>query len=108
LRKAELLQRIIDLLDDRDNLEHIVAALNDDERDALRQVLAGGGNLAWQDFEARYGNDLEESPHWQYHVPETVMGRLRLRGLLVEGTIDQKLLIVVPTELRQVLREILA
>jgi hypothetical protein len=36
------------------------------------------------------------------------MGRLRLRGLLVEGTIDQKLLIVVPTELRQVLREILA
>ncbi len=36
------------------------------------------------------------------------MGRLRLRGLLVEATVDQELLIVVPTELRQVLRKILA
>jgi hypothetical protein len=73
----------------------------------LRQVLAQGGAMPWQDFDAGYGNDLEESAYWQWHVPETVMGRLRGRGLLVEATVDDSLLVVVPAELRQGLQEIL-
>lgn len=64
--------------------------------------------VTWQEFDTRHGNDLEESPFWQYHVPETVMGRLRLRGLLVEATVNDELLVVVPAELRQPLGEILA
>lgn len=108
LRKAELLQRIITELNDRDNLEYIVVDLDDDEHDALQQVLASGGSMAWQDFDARYGNDLDEASHWEYHQPKTVMGRLRLRGLLAEAIVDKELLIVMPVELRQVLGEILA
>jgi tetratricopeptide (TPR) repeat protein len=107
LRKAELIQRIVAGLDDRDILERVVDNLNDDERAALRQVLASGGNMLWCDFDARYGNDLEESPYWQWHEPETTMGRLRLRGLLAEATVDGELLIVVPSELRPALQDIL-
>ena len=108
LRKAELRERIIAGLNDLDNLERIAAGLDDDERAALCQVLARGGHMAWEDFDAEYGSDLEESPYWQWHVPETAMGRLRLRGLLVEATVDGELLVVVPSDLRQALEVALA
>ena len=60
--------------------------------------------MAWEDFDARYGNDLEESRYWQWHTPETTMGQLRLRGLLVEATVDDELYVVVPVDLRGGLR----
>ncbi len=106
-KKAALLELLVEELTDPDNLARIVAKLTDQEREALRQVMAGGGTMAWAEFERRYGNDLEESPYWQYHTPETVMGRLRLRGLLVEATVDGELLIAAPAELRQPLTQVL-
>jgi tetratricopeptide (TPR) repeat protein len=108
LRKAELLERIVGELRDPENLERVIDGLTDEEHAALRQVLAHGGHMAWQEFDAVYGNDLEESRYWQYHVPETTMGRLRLRGLLVESTVDGELLVAVPSELRQALEEALS
>jgi Flp pilus assembly protein TadD len=108
LRKAELLQRSVEGLSDPDNLRRMVTDLNDNERAALRQVLAHGGDMAWKEFDAAYGNDLEESPYWNWHVPETTMGRLRERGLLVEVTVDGELRIAVPAELRQKLQKILS
>jgi tetratricopeptide (TPR) repeat protein len=107
LHKAELAERIVDGLRDVDNLARIVADLNDTERGALRRVLSFGGYLPWTDFDAEYGNDLEESQYWQWHVPETVMGRLRQHGLLVETTVEGRLLVAVPLELRPVLSEII-
>jgi tetratricopeptide (TPR) repeat protein len=107
LRKAELVEQILAGLDDADNIADIVSDLNEEECDALRQVLEHGGHMPWQDFDTRFGNDLEESPHWQYHEPETVMGRLRLRGLLVETTVDGELLIAVPSDLRRTLAQAL-
>lgn len=107
LRKAQLVETIISVLEDRDLLERIVARLDDDEQESLRQVLERGGSMLWEEFDAGYGNDLEESRYWQYHAPETLMGRLRLRGLLAEATVDGQLLVVVPSELRRPLEEIL-
>jgi len=107
LRKAELLQEIIEALRDPDTLKWVVSQLSDDGRAALRQVLKGGGTMAWKDFDARYGNDLEESPYWNWHVPETTMGCLRLRGLLAEATVDRKLLVTIPSELRPLLKKVL-
>ncbi len=108
LRKAELLQRIIDELNDPDNLERIVANLNKKEQQALQDVLTNGGRMAWHLFDNRYDNDLEESTYWQYHEPETLMGHLRLRGLLGESTVNKELLVVIPAELRPDLKKILA
>ena len=64
--------------------------------------------MSWLEFDAAYGNDLDEFADWNYHTPETTMGRLRLCGLLVETTVDGELLVAVPSELRRPLREILA
>lgn len=108
LRKAELVDQIVGELTDDYNLERLVTKLEEEERQALRHVLAEGGALDWEAFEARYGNDLDESPYWQYHPPKSLMGRLRLRGLLAEATVNDQLLIVIPAELRRPLSEILA
>ena len=108
LRKAELIERIVAALTDPEELEDIVPELDDEERDALRLVLSYGGHMSWLEFDAAYGNDLDEFADWNYHTPETSMGRLRLCGLLVETTVDGELLVAVPSELRRPLREILA
>jgi hypothetical protein len=105
LRKAELLEKVVEELKRTDIVERLVAQLSNTEREALHQVLADGGHMPWHDFDAQYGNDLEESQYWQYHEPTTTMGRLRLRGLLVETTVNDELMVAVPLDLRQVLRE---
>ncbi len=108
LRKAELVQLLVDWLAEPANLERIIADLGQEERDALQRVCAQAGHMAWRDFDARYGNDLDESRYWQWFGPETTMGRLRLRGLLVETTVAGELLVAVPVELRPILKKVLA
>jgi tetratricopeptide (TPR) repeat protein len=105
LRKAELLEGLIGGFRNPHVVDRLVAQLSDEERTALHQVLAGGGHMPWQDFDERYGNDLEESQYWQYREPTTTMGRLRLRGLLVEATVNDTLLVVVPLDVRQMVRK---
>lgn len=105
LRKAELIEAITNVLEDAELLAKVVGDLDDKERAALGEVLGRGGTMPWAEFDARYGNDLEESPYWNYHEPETVMGGLRERGLLVEATVGGERLVAVPVELRALLTE---
>ncbi len=103
LRKAELRALLAEQLQNSDELKGIVDDLSDDERQALADVLANGGVLAWETFDERYGNDLEESIYWHYRAPSSIMGRLRVRGLIVEATVDGELFVIIPTELRPLL-----
>ena len=105
-RKAELVEELVNALGEGSIVDGIVAQLNDTDQEALREVLARGGQMPWA--ELRCEDDLDESSHWEYHEPETTMGRLRLRGLLVEATVDGELLITVPSELRPLLEKALA
>jgi tetratricopeptide (TPR) repeat protein len=107
-RKAELVEEIIKTLTDSHSLALILDALPDEARMALQHVLDQGGTMLWSDFDAAYDNDLEESPYWNWHEPESVMGNLRARGLLAEATVDEELTVTIPTDLRQPLRDILA
>jgi hypothetical protein len=107
LKKKQLHERLVEELPDRYTLEGIVHDLSDEERAALRAVVTRGGTMAWDEFDQRYGNDLEESPYWQYHQPTTLMGRLRQRALLTEATVKDQSLVVIPLALRQPLAEIL-
>ena len=107
LRKAELLEEIVEALRNPDILAEILESLTGDERGALRHVLDQGGAMDWQDFAAHYDDDGEESPYCNVHESQTMMGRLRQRGLLVEAKTEHNLLIVIPVELRPLLKTVL-
>lgn len=106
-RKAELVDLLVESLTDLENLQDIVEHLADEDQQALKSVLERGGSMLWTDFDHAYGNDLEESPYWQYHTPKTPMGYLRLHGLLVEATVKGEVIITVPKELSKPLTDIL-
>ncbi len=107
LNKAPLVERIVETLLDADELARVVADLDDEPRAALCEVVEAGGTMPWAEFDARYDNDLEEAPDWDHQSPKTVMGQLRLHGLLVEVTVDGEVLVAIPAELRPALSEIL-
>jgi tetratricopeptide (TPR) repeat protein len=108
LRKAELIERLIGGLTDPANVARMVQELDDEQQAALRKVLDHGGHMPWQGFDAAYGNDLDESRYWQWHEPRTTMGCLRRSGLLAEATVDGELIVAVPVELRQTLKQALS
>lgn len=107
LRKDELRQNLLTYLDNPDFVAGVVATLSTRERAALRDVLAQGGTMGWSAFAAAYDHDMEERPYLEYHARsrKTIMGRLRARGLLFEGTAAGQLIIAIPRELRPHLEE---
>ncbi len=107
-RKAELVEEIIEALTDPYSLTRMLDGLSNDARTALQHVLDQSGAMPWADFDATYDNDLDESPDWNWHEPESVMGSLRARGLLAEATVDGEMIVTIPTDLRQTLRDVLA
>jgi tetratricopeptide (TPR) repeat protein len=109
LKKGELGAYLMAVLRDEDFLAGVIAELNNAERAGLEDLLNQGGVMDWLSFSAVHGDDLGESPYLEYHAEEmkTVMGRLRARGILFEGTSQDGLIVAVPRELRLPLREIL-
>jgi tetratricopeptide (TPR) repeat protein len=100
-KKAELHQYLVDYLLKEGSLARVLDSLTPEERTAFELVQANGGTLPWEIFDQKFGNDLKESPSWQYHEPESVMGRLRAHGLLFEVKVEEKLLLIIPIELRK-------
>lgn len=109
LLKAAMAERIMQELRDPQRLAVIVGRLSNREREALRFVMSRGGLVPSADFARHYDHDLDESPYWGYpsHQPESIMGRLRVRGLLAEGILEGQAVIVIPRELRGPLKNLL-
>lgn len=103
IRKEPLIQQLVKAITDPDRLREAVAELEADERQALQDVLDAGGILPWDEFTARYGDDVEDRQDWYYALPETLMGRLRLYGLLSDGTVERQRVVLIPQELRELL-----
>jgi len=101
LRKADLHQYLVAYLQEPASIVRLLDLLAPEEKAAFERVRGNGGTLAWEVFDQEFGNDMDESPYWQYHEPETVMGRLRAHGLLVEVKVEGELLVSIPVELRK-------
>ena len=107
LRKAELRDDIERTLRDEAAMRRLVGFLQEEALEALRMVLGRGGSMGWDDFDALFGNDLDEYPYWEYQAPATTMGLLRARGLLAEAMVDGEMVVTIPRELRPVLEDVL-
>lgn len=104
LRKKQLITKICISLCDPKFLEETVNNLSHKEWAALLDLLLKDGRMLWDEFSENYGDDLEESICWNYHPPKTVMGRLKAKGLIAEGTFNGKEWIIIPHDLKLLLQ----
>lgn len=105
-KKAELIKNISACMQDNDAVRIVLDNLPSEARNAMQWVLENNGVRSWQEFTEKYADDLEESPHWNYHEPESVMGRLRFTGLLAKGTLENKQVLFIPADVRETLKTI--
>lgn len=106
-RKAELIDRLAQTISDEEHLGYQLQELRGKDRRALRAVLDAGGWMDWEQFREEHGDDLDESPYWQWHEPDTVPGVLRMYGLLAIGTHEERVIVVIPEELRSPLEKLI-
>ena len=106
LKKRELVEKVCFHLCRLGFLKRVVRGLRPEERLALLDLMLKGGFMPWDEFSGKYGDDLEESPYWKWHPPKTVMGRLKARGLIGEGSFDGSERIFIPYELRPLLQAV--
>jgi len=106
-KKAELINKIIERMQDPEAVKYVWNNLNEAEQNALRWVLENDGVRGWKDFTENYGSDADESPHWNYHEPKSVIGRLRQTGFLAMGTLNGEQVVFVPLEARSLMKSIL-
>jgi hypothetical protein len=106
LKKGELVEKISSHLRSANFLKQVVDGLEHEERLAMLDLMFKGGLMPLEEFVEKHGDDLDESPYWNWHPPETVMGRLKARGLIAEGSHGGSECILIPCELRPLLQAI--
>jgi len=105
-RKAQLIERLVKAMTDEETFELVWKShLSKKEKQAILWVIKNNGVQLWSEFIDRYGDDMEESPYWQYHTPETIPGRLRMMQFLAVGALDGQAVCLIPYELRAMLRK---
>jgi tetratricopeptide (TPR) repeat protein len=106
-KKAELINRIVEAMQDIKSFERVWNNLSDAEQNAARWVMENNGARGWQAFTDKNGDDADESPYWNYHEPKSVIGRLRRAGILGLGTLNNEPVVFMPVEIRNSLKAIL-
>jgi len=103
-KKAEMVDRLTARILDVEIWNEIFEDLEEPEREALVWILDGGGWCPWAEFTEKFGDDMDKSPYWRYHDPESIPGRLKWAGLLVAGKLDEQEVAYIPADLRPLLK----
>jgi|GEM_PF-3198310 tetratricopeptide (TPR) repeat protein len=107
-KKAELINSIVERMQDAEAVKIVWDDyLNDEERNAVIWVLENRGARPLKDFTDKYGSDEEESPYWNYHKPETIIGRLGQAGFLAKGTLNGVPFVLVPMEIKNSIKTLI-
>jgi tetratricopeptide (TPR) repeat protein len=109
-KRADIEGYLLDHFPDLDFLADVVGGLNEAERAALSDLLAHDGVMDREAFIQAHGDEGDDRPYLEYHGAnmKSVKGRLRARGLLFEGTANDRPIVATPRELRSPLRNALA
>ncbi len=106
-KKAEIVAGLAARILNAEHLKEAITKLNEKEREALKWILAEGGSRPWKEFIEQFGDDMDESPWWNYHDPESIPGRLKCAGLLFVGKLDGQESAFIPVDLSGLLADVL-
>lgn len=99
LRKAEILALVADKLSSGTDA---LANLEEQERGAIARLRQCGWRADFDGFSRDIGDDADA---WVPGRPQSILGRLLQKGLVVVGTVGGTVSVVVPLELRSLLGE---
>lgn len=106
-KKAELIDKIVEEIQNVESFKRVWKSLDNAEQGAVRWVFENSGARGWREFTDKYGDDADESSHWNYHEPKSVIGRLRRAGVLALGTLNNEQVVFMPVEVRNSLKSVL-
>jgi hypothetical protein len=91
-------------------LTQILEKIPAEHLDALKLVIEAGGWVRYNQLSKKFGSEENDSYWWETEPPESVIGTLRLHGLLIVGKAGLKgrmyKVAVVPTEIREQLQNV--
>lgn len=92
------------LFSDPEFVARTVTGLTSEERNAPQALLDRNGVMGRDEFVATYG-DEDERPYLEYHAESrtSILGRLRAHGLVYIATVEGRVIVAIPRELRPLL-----
>jgi len=88
LKKGQLVTLIAGYV--RSNLRSMCSKLRPLEKKALRWLIKEGGMVSYRRLTRRYGDEKRDKLDWDCRPPESLVGRLRLFGLVFVGTTEMR------------------
>jgi hypothetical protein len=99
LQKEDTLSAICAVLENAESVQLIQRHLLPEEKTALQEVMNAGGRMDYETFTRAHGSDADDAFGWGKQ-PQSLLGRLKCRGLLVEATVDRRPSVFIPSRIR--------
>lgn len=110
-QKRDKVRRIVSHLKDKASLVKTIAGLQSQHREAIAYLLNCGGWAKYGELSRKFGNESGDGWWWSENPPQSIIGQLRLRGLLFIGQTPigsrHYKTAIIPAEIRQSLQKAL-
>jgi tetratricopeptide (TPR) repeat protein len=95
---TDVLSSVCAALGNCETVRAIRRDLRPEEIAALQEVADAGGRMDYETFTRAHGTDADDEPGWSKQ-PQSPLGRLKCRGLLVEATVERRPSVFIPTRI---------
>jgi hypothetical protein len=95
---TDVLSAVCAALGNSETVRAIQRGFRPEETTALQEVADAGGRMDYETFTRAHGTDADDEPGWSKQ-PQSPLGRLKCRGLLVEATVERRPSVFIPTRI---------
>ena len=86
------------------NIEKVIEHLKEKKlKNAFEYILMHQGIVDFDKFVEKYGSDEGESIYWDFAPPKSILGKLKLTGIIFVGVYQNKKIIFIPKEILRAL-----
>jgi tetratricopeptide (TPR) repeat protein len=97
-QRTDVLSAVCAALGNSETVRAIQRGLRPEETAALQEVADAGGRMDYETFTRAHDTDSDDEPGWSKQ-PQSILGRLKCRGLLVEATVERRPSVFIPTRI---------
>jgi tetratricopeptide (TPR) repeat protein len=97
-RSGNALAVVCAALGNSETVHAVLRGLRAEEAAALQKVADAGGRMDYDAFTRAHGTDVDDEPGWSI-PPQSILGRLKCRGLLVEATVEHRPSVFIPAQI---------